>query len=823
MNPLRALLDVRSVVVMRASGEDTIADGVSANLISGQSGRQVAVVCLDRSTSVPDGSYDTLLDLPFVPDLAVICAQPPAAAEALDQVGRKGVRVAVVIATDPDGHHQVTPFKAALRDAARRSGCRFLGPGSVGINMPITGLNASWVATCPAAGRIALVSQSGAITAGVVNWAAARGIGLSRIISTGDEGDIGIDEVLDFLAADNQSTGILVYLRTLSTGRAFVSSARATSRIKPVLVLKPQQEDALRRSSDAIVERDEVYDAVFQRTGLLRVSDTAEWFDAAESLSSFRRRRTGKLVVLANGQGPAELTGSIIGGRLAKLQDKTIAALSNRLPARISLTNPLLLGPDATPEHYASALTALQDDADVAAVLVICTPSPSGSTVAIAKIVADSARRSKLAFLACWFGVALNDEIRAVLAESNVALHDTPEEAARAFIHLDQHSRNQEALRQIPVSRRHELVSAGAEWVTSGIPAAPALLPADDLETTAFLAIYATIWRAIKGGRAQLDDVESTEVLRSFGLPVSPRPATDFQVLPLSLALVNDPVFGRIIVLTAVGERAVVLPPLNRELTREPAANAEAAIRQATGVGLDIEILQDIAIHLADLAVQLPEIVRLETTSVGISDGDLVIAGARIQVAVPESAGNHLSIHPYPRELEERVKLSGGKDALIRPIRLEDIGLYHKMLNSIPASDLNLRFCSVFGDLTQAIPTELLANLIHFDYSRDMTFIAVVAGDSSEPVACGVVDAFILPGREEAEYSILVRSDLAGTGLGKALMTKIINYCRAQGVGSLFGLVLRNNARMLGLCARLGFVRAGDANDDDMVKVVLAL
>jgi acetyltransferase len=115
-----------------------------------------------------------------------------------------------------------------------------------------------------------------------------------------------------------------------------------------------------------------------------------------------------------------------------------------------------------------------------------------------------------------------------------------------------------------------------------------------------------------------------------------------------------------------------------------------------------------------------------------------------------------------------------------------------------------------------------LANLIHFDYSRDMTFIAIGAGSSGEAEAFGLVDAFISPGRKDAEYSILVRSDMAGAGLGKALMAKIIDYCRAQTVESVFGLVLRKNVRMLGLCTRLGFESAPD-DDDDMVKVVLPL
>ena len=170
------------------------------------------------------------------------------------------------------------------------------------------------------------------------------------------------------------------------------------------------------------------------------------------------------------------------------------------------------------------------------------------------------------------------------------------------------------------------------------------------------------------------------------------------------------------------------------------------------------------------------------------------------------------------------MRLTGGREVLIRPIQFKDVGLYHEMLNLTPKGELFLRFCASFGDVAHAIPTDLLANLALFDYSRDITFIAVGAGNAGKAEALGVVDAFITPSGERAEYSILVRSDLAGTGLGKALMTKMIGYCRAQKVGQVFGLVLRHNSRMLGLCARLGFVRApDDGDDDDMVKVELPL
>ena len=196
-------------------------------------------------------------------------------------------------------------------------------------------------------------------------------------------------------------------------------------------------------------------------------------------------------------------------------------------------------------------------------------------------------------------------------------------------------------------------------------------------------------------------------------------------------------------------------------------------------------------------------------------------------MAAPGWSGDHLSIHPYPRELEERLQTPNGRAVLVRPIRIEDLGLYREMLGRIPKDDLFMRFCNQYSDLTQAIPTDLLANLVHFDYTRDMTFIALGidagGGDGEAPVALGVVDAFVSAGGAEAEFSILVRTDLAGTGLGKTLMKKIMDYCRAKGVESLFGLVLRKNGRMLGLARRLGFVAVADDEDEDMVKVVLDL
>ena len=825
MGPLRLFMEPKSLALITGSTSEGLGAAVAGNLLAGQSNAGIYVISKDTPQAREGQGYRNVGDLPIVPDLGIICTPAATVVEALDEAGQKGIKAAVVITADPQGSDPETPLKAALRIVGKRHGCRFLGPGSAGINMPAGGINASWIGKGLALGNLALVSQSGSIAASVAQWAILHGIGLSRVISVGDEADVGLEEILAYLAADIRTTGILLYLRKVVRGRAFVSSARAAARIKPVLVLKPRLLASLSANDEPRVDPDAVYDAVFRRAGLLRVYDTEEWFDAAENLGRLRQRNNGKLAIISNGSGPGCLAAAQIAaeGLLACFQEKTTTALEKLIPAGVSAVNPIDLGRDATSEHYAEALAALGDDVNVAAALVISAPSPVGASADLPEVLAHAAKHTSMQVFACWFGGALDREGQRLLGNANVALYDKPEKAARAFIHLGRYRRNQEELRQVPASRRRQLAGVAAEMDATAPVSGGALLLTDEKESAAVLSAYGTIWRAIKAKRALLEKQESIAVLRAFGFPVAQRLEEDLHSVPLSLSLLNDSTFGRVIFISVAGRHLVTLPPLNEELTQALAVAAASALQAATGIDVRTRNVQNMVIRMADLAVELPEIVALVVSSVALHRDELIIIDAQARVAAPDDAGNHLCIHPYPRELEERLQVKDGREVLIRPIRIEDIPLYHKMLNAIPARDLFLRFCSAFGDLTQAIPTELLANLIHFDYSRDMTFIALGAGRTGEVEALGVVDAFISPSREQAEYSILVHSDMAGTGLGKSLMTKIIDYCRVSGVAELFGLVLCQNARMLGLCTRLGFTRASEEPDEDMVKVVLPL
>jgi acetyltransferase len=817
MSVLRAFLEPRSIALLGAA-QGGLAGAVTTNLLVSQPAARVFL--LDSYGKPMDGSYPPLADIPLAPDLAVICGPASEVAGAFERVGQKGIRAAVIITEDPDGSGPATPLKKSLRELSREHGCRFLGPGCAGLNMPAIAFNASWIGGELGTGNLALLSQSASIAASVTEWAASRGIGFSRVISMGDETDIGISEMLGLLATDTRTKGVLLYLRSLVDGRAFMSSARAAARIKPVLVLKPRGGPS-GSPSDISIDDDAVYDAAFARAGLLRIDDTEEWFDAAESLGRTRARRPGGLAIVANGDGPAQLAAAPAAqeGLLATLNDNTVTRLQDLLTGGRTPTNPIVLQRDASPDHYARALTTLQDDIGVGAVLVMHSPVPGNASTAVAQVVVDATRCTDLQIFSCCFGDRLDDSVHSTLARSNILTYDLPEKAARAFIHVQRYRRNQNALRQLPDSRRQQLANASPR--SDQTPATQTLLTTDETESISFLDACGRIWRAIKAKRTMLEYADCAAVLGAFGFQVSSA-ETKLPSVLLTFAIADNPNFGRVIVITAAGKRHAALPPLNPELVKELAAEVQVTLRTAAGILVSADAMEDSAIRLANLAVELPEVVALEISIDAIEKGRLSFVAPRIRIAAPHRASNHLSIRPYPRELEERIALKDGRQVLVRPIRLEDIKLYHEMLNVTPKEQLFLRFCGQFGDITQAIPTDLLANLLYFDYSRDISFIAVAASNDGKPEALGLVDAFLSPDWDEAEYSILVRSELAGTGLGKALMMKIITYCRAHGVGSLFGLVLRENSRMLDLCGRLGFAKV-PYQDDDMVKVVLPL
>ncbi len=239
-------------------------------------------------------------------DLAIICLPAGEAIAALEVAGRIKCRAALVV-----GSGIPAADAADMHRVAKRHGMHLLGPNSLGFQRPRTGLNASVVGPLAAPGPLALVSQSGALTASILDWASQNSVGFSNVVSLGPNTSVDIAQVLDFLAADAQTHSIVVYLEGISSARRFMSALRAAANAKPVIVLKAGRKTAGNKAaqthSGAIVGSDDVFDAALRRAGAVRVRSFVELFSASKCLAS-RYRPVGKrLAIVTNGGGPGVL------------------------------------------------------------------------------------------------------------------------------------------------------------------------------------------------------------------------------------------------------------------------------------------------------------------------------------------------------------------------------------------------------------------------------------------------------------------------------------------------------------------------------------
>ena len=385
-------------------------------------------------------------------DLAMIALPHDDVAAALDIAGRIKCRAAVVISSGINA-----TLAAELNRVARRHGMYLLGPNCLGFQRPRAGLNASLAGALATPGPLALVSQSGALTSSILDWASQNAVGFSTVVSLGPNTSVDIAQVLDFLASDPQTHSIVVYLEGITSARRFMSALRAAANAKPVVVLKAGRKNAgnqaAKTHSGAIVGSDDVFDAALRRAGAVRVRSFVALFSAAKCLAS-RYRPVGKrLAIITNGGGPGVLAAdwiSEINLQLGQLSPANATALAPSLPSLASLCDLLDLSEDASPEHYRLALETASKENLIDGVLVIHSPKAGCDAAAVAQALADFKPRMSKPLLTCWMGDASVGAARAILNTAMIPTFRTPEAAVGAFGNIASFYQNQQLLQQTP-------------------------------------------------------------------------------------------------------------------------------------------------------------------------------------------------------------------------------------------------------------------------------------------------------------------------------------------------------------------------------------
>ena len=478
------------------------------NIKEGRFAGEIAVVNPEYGDIEGIHTSPDLKSLPFVPDLIVVTAPASAMHGIIREAGERGVAGAVIVSSGLG--HGPGSIAETIEKTARSHKMRIIGPNCLGVMFPALRLNASFAARQPKSGSLALISQSGAIAAAMVDWGAERSVGFSGIVSIGDQLDVDVADLLDYFALDEKTSAILLYIEAVTDARKFMSAARAAARVKPVVVVKSgrmaQGAKAAATHTGALAGSDAVYEAAFRRAGLLRVLDLRELFDCAELLGRHVPPPNGnRLAILTNGGGLGILAVdrlAELGGMAPALSSEQIAKLDAVLPSTWSKANPVDLAGDADAQRYLAALDVLLADPESDAVLVMNVETAVASAPDIAEAVADrvkGGRSKKLSpskpVLAAWVGT--DQAVAPIFDRAAIPHFSTEDDAVRGFMHLVKHRAATEALMATPPN-------------------------VSSLFRPNVKAAREIVERALKEGRTWLDPIEIFALFEAYSIPMVP-------------------------------------------------------------------------------------------------------------------------------------------------------------------------------------------------------------------------------------------------------------------------------------------------------------
>jgi len=504
-HPLDAFFAPKSVAVIGASETaGSVGRTILWNLISNSFGGTVFPVNSKRASVLGIKAYPSVAALPDAIDLAVIATPAPTVPAIVDECVAAGVKGAIIISA---GFKECGAEGAALEKrilaAAQRGSLRIIGPNCLGLMNPISGLNATFAGKMALAGSVGFISQSGALCTAVLDWSLRELVGFSAFISIGSMLDVDWGDLIDYLGDDPRTRSIIIYMESIGDARSFLSAAREVALTKPIIVIKAGRTEAAAKAAashtGALTGSDEILDAAFRRSGVLRVNNIADLFYMAEVLAKQPRPKGPRLTVLTNAGGPGVLAADSLignGGELAELSQQTIESLNKLLPAHWSHNNPIDILGDAGPERYAKAVEIVAQDPGSDGLLVILTPQAMTDPTQTAEQVKAFASLTNKPILASWMGGASVAAGESILNSSNIPTFPYPDTAARAFQYMWRYSYNLRALYETPV------------------------LPADSEECTPDRGRVEEIIRSARSeGRTLLTEFESKQLLAAYGIP----------------------------------------------------------------------------------------------------------------------------------------------------------------------------------------------------------------------------------------------------------------------------------------------------------------
>jgi len=831
-------------------------------------------------------AHKDIPSLPHAPDLAVICTPARTVPGIIRECGEAGTPGVVIISA---GFREVGKEgreleEKVLEEQAKFDGMRILGPNCLGIIVPKLHLNASFAAATPDKGHIGFISQSGALCTSVLDWAIDEGVGFSYFVSVGNMLDVSIADLIDYFGFATETESVVLYIESISEAREFMSAARAFARTKPIVAFKAgrftESAQAAASHTGAMVGVDAVYAAAFQRAGIERIFQIEDMFDCTELLARQKPAKGDRLAIITNAGGPGVMTTDALidrNGHLASLSDETIAKLNESLPPFWSHGNPVDVLGDAPPDRFAKALQIVLEDKGVDAVLVILTPQAMTNPTGTAMAVGEVANRAHKPVLAAWMGGHTVSDGADLLTEAGVPTYNTPEKAARAFMHLVSYARNltilHETPRDIPVSFTLDrqrlrgvfdtILSEGTEVLSENV--SKAFLEAYEIPVTKpYLARSAEgavrlarregypvvmkihspqISHKTDVGGVALNLASDEAVSRTYERMVSTaaekRPEANvvgctvqkMVSYPSSFELIigakKDPVFGAVIMIGMGGtaaevfrDRALGLPPLNESLARRMLESLKSwpLLQGYRGKpGANIDRLIEVIMRFSYLVADYPEIKELDVNPLLVTPEEVIALDARI--VVDQEMVAH-PVRPYAH-----LAIRPYPDEFVAERRLKDgteVTLRPIKPEDEPMWHELLAGCSQesiwfrFSYLFKETTHEMAARYCFIDYDREIGIVAEAEEEGGRKLL-GVGRLVADANHETAEYAVLVVDRWQGRGLGGLLTDYCLEVAKRWDVKDVVAETAKTNARALATLRSRGFDTADEKEEDVVI------
>lgn len=816
-------------------------------------------------------AYPSVKEIPDKIDLALIATPAKTVPAIIEECGQAGIPAAIIISSGfMEAGKEGEKMSAQILKSARKYGVRIIGPNCLGFIRPKIGLNATFASQMALPGKIAFISQSGALCTAILDWSLKNNVGFSYFVSIGSMIDVGFHDLIDYFGNDKDTNSILIYMESISDARKFMSAARAFSRTKPIIVLKVGRTSAgakaARSHTGSLAGNDAIFDAAFERAGIVRVDTTVNLFHTAKALAMQPRPENNRLAVLTNAGGPGVIaTDALVysGGQIASLQKETIAELDKFLPAAWSHGNPVDLLGDADAERYRRALEICLNDDNTDAVLIILTPQAMTNPTEVARAMVKVKNPKNKTILASWMGgeqVAMGREI---LEKGSIPIYRQPEDAINSFMFIRNYAKNQKLLYETPATIPHafspdtesnkkiiaraisekrtalseseakeflsnydipvnkNVVANTVEQAVSaadeiGFPVAMKILSSDIVHKTEIGGVKLNI-NSREEARTAFTDI-MTAVRRHEPQAIVEGVLIEGMVkkrYELLIGCQKDPIFGPAIVFGMGGvaveifkDTTIGLPPLNMSLSlrmikRTKIYNLLKGYRNMPGV--DIQAIQFLLYKFAYLVADFPEIKELDINPFAIDEHGGVVLDAKVLLD-EDLIGKE--IVPYSHLVispypKEYVSQFTMKNKQV--ITLRPVRPEDEELEAGMFTHFSERTMHhrFLSDI-KVVSHEVLTRYTQIDYDREIAIIGELS-EKGKKQMIGVVRLIADPLKESAEVAMVVADPWQYQGLGTKFMDVILEVAKEKGLTSVHVKFYKDNEAILSILKKKGF------------------